>query len=301
MFISLRFAVDRLRWLFVALVVFGSLAGVQPSFAAQDSIAGLEWHTDYMVAYRQAKREKKMLLINFLGESRQDNQQKMEQAIGADASLQEKLRQLVLLRLSHESEIPIDGKKEKLLSQAAFQEMHGKPGISIIDLKHEAKPYYGNVVSAFPFATGKYYHWRADYLPCIVDLPAGTLTQRTMIWAVRVHPERPASTSGKCDPHLVAAATNHSQSQARTQRQGHQGWSGRYQQIVNTVSVSDAKEVVAESWPNQTMIDSCIDCVASWRHSSGHWGAVRARHRLFGYDIKRGRNGIWYGTGIFAN
>ena len=49
------------------------------------------------------------------------------------------------------------------------------------------------------------------------------------------------------------------------------------------------------------LIDSCIDCVASWRHSPGHWGAVRGRHRLFGYDIRRGRNGIWYGTGIFAN
>jgi hypothetical protein len=27
---------------------------------------------------------------------------------------------------------------------------------------------------------------------------------------------------------------------------------------------------------------------------------VRSRHPLFGYDIKRGRNGIWYATGIFG-
>jgi hypothetical protein len=49
------------------------------------------------------------------------------------------------------------------------------------------------------------------------------------------------------------------------------------------------------------MIDSCIDCVQSWRHSPGHWRGVAGRHRAFGYDIRRGRNGIWYGTGIFAN
>jgi hypothetical protein len=67
------------------------------------------------------------------------------------------------------------------------------------------------------------------------------------------------------------------------------------------VGVGSASEVVAESWPNQTMIDSCLDCVDSWRHSSGHWGAVRRQHRFFAYDIRRGRNGIWYGTGIFAD
>ena len=60
-------------------------------------------------------------------------------------------------------------------------------------------------------------------------------------------------------------------------------------------------EVVAESWPSQTMVDSCIDCVASWRHSEGHWRAVNGYHASYGYDIKRGGNGIWYGTGIFSN
>ena len=49
------------------------------------------------------------------------------------------------------------------------------------------------------------------------------------------------------------------------------------------------------------MLDSCLDCVDSWRHSSGHWQGVSGRHRAFGYDIRRGGNGIWYGTGIFAD
>jgi hypothetical protein len=61
-----------------------------------------------------------------------------------------------------------------------------------------------------------------------------------------------------------------------------------------------AQEIVAESWPNESLVEACIDCVDSWRQSPGHWGAVRANHPLFGYDIKRGRNGIWYATGIFG-
>ena len=62
-----------------------------------------------------------------------------------------------------------------------------------------------------------------------------------------------------------------------------------------------AQEVVAESWPNESLIDAAVDCVASWRQSPGHWGAVKRRQPLFGYDMRLGRNGIWYATGIFGN
>ncbi len=57
---------------------------------------------------------------------------------------------------------------------------------------------------------------------------------------------------------------------------------------------------MAESWPNEDLVEACVDCVHSWRQSPGHWSAVQDRHRMFGYDIKRGVNGIWYATGIFA-
>ena len=59
--------------------------------------------------------------------------------------------------------------------------------------------------------------------------------------------------------------------------------------------------MVAESWGGETLVDACIECVHSWRQSSGHWNAVRRHQPLFGYDIKRGANGIWYATGIFGN
>jgi hypothetical protein len=150
-----------------------------------------------------------------------------------------------------------------------------------------------------PYASGKFYRWRSDYLGVVLDLPPGTLTQRTMIWAVRTHPENPASTFGEDHPTLVSGATQHSSYQASIGVQGHHHFESRYGQL--TAAGNEVSEVVAESWPDQNMIDSCIDCVQSWRQSPGHWGAVVRRHRAFGYDIRRGRNGIWYGTGIFAD
>jgi len=264
------------------------------------AVAGLDWHTDYYAAYRDAHRDQKMLLVNFVG-GREADQQSVEQRIASDANLQTKLSEMVLVRLPVETTIDIEGKETRLLSHRSFAEMHGRAGIAILDLEHADRPYFGHVVSAFPYMDSKYYHWRSDYLPVIVSLPPGTLTQRSMVWAVRVHPEHPASTTGVLNPQLANAAASHSQHQANIQRQGHHNWDSRFHQVRSMVNVGQASEVVAESWPNQTMIDSCLDCVDSWRHSSGHWGAVRRQHRFFAYDIRRGRNGIWYGTGIFGN
>ena len=139
----------------------------------------------------------------------------------------------------------------------------------------------------------------------LMDLPPGSVTQRTMVFAVRIHPEKPASTLGEADPVLYDEAASHSQYQAQIRVQGHQQWESRFHRIISRLfgrgTPGTPCEVVAESWPNENLVDSCVDCVASWRQSSGHWSAVRAQHASYGYDIQRGSNGIWYATGIFSN
>jgi hypothetical protein len=264
-------------------------------------LGGLKWHTDYSAAYAEAKRGRKMLLVNFAPAGDNATQRDLESAIEKDRSLQKRLQSLVLVR------VPCDYKSKskkydgRLVDHSSFNFLSGRSGVAIIDLKHCDEPYYGKVVTALPLNRGKYYRWRNDQLKVALGLPPGTITQRTMIWAVRIHPENPASTTGRSNEVLESAATRHSEYQASTQVQGHQNFMARYHEVRAETDANDASEVVAESWPDQNMIDSCIDCVDSWRHSPGHWRAVRGRHRLFGYDIRRGRNGIWYGTGIFAN
>jgi hypothetical protein len=273
------------------------------------TVAGLEWHTNYARAYQAARRSKRMLLINFVPDQSTHfatteaarAQRGLEKKIVADGRLRQQLAEVVRARLPRDVKIQFEGKRTRLLSNAAFQHLEGQPGLAIIDLAHEGAAYYGRVVSAFPFRSGKYYRWRPEHLSVALSLPPGTITQRTMIWAVRIHPERPASTAGQKEPQLAQAAASHSQHQANLGVQGHHQWESRFHRIRSMVGAGAASEVVAESWPGENMIDSCIDCVDSWRHSSGHWRAVRRRHRLYGYDIRRGRNGIWYGTGIFAN
>lgn len=264
------------------------------------TVSGLEWRTDYNKAYQAAKRSKRMLLINLTSTSTNNVQSSVDNYIATNATVQKKLQNVERLRLPVDAEITVDGKPQRLLSFAAFSQLQNGPGFVLLDLKNEGANYYGHLVNVLPYSSGKYYHWQNNSLSVVLDLPPGTLTQRTMIWAVRTHPEAPQSTYGAHHPTLANGAASHSSYQANIGQQGHQNFGSRFHQLSGATGGA-VSEVVAESWPGQNMIDSCIDCVRSWRGSSGHWRGVSGRHRAFGYDIRRGGNGIWYGTGIFAD
>jgi hypothetical protein len=273
--------------------------------------ANPEWLNDYVDAMDRAKAEGKLMLIHFY---RSSDQRRKEAGQAADSvanierafstpEIGEKLGEFVLVKLPIDTTITVQRKPLKVLDHAAFSELHKGPGIAVIDFAHKNTEYFGYVVSVLPFTPGKYYRFQTSHLNALVNLPEGTLTQRSMILAVRIHPEHPASTAGAEDPVLLSEATGHSDYQAEVHVQGHQGWGSRFQRIIGKLlgrGISGAPvEVVAESWPNQDLMDSCVDCVASWRQSEGHWNAVKAQQASYGYDIREGTNGIWYATGIF--
>ncbi len=100
---------------------------------------------------------------------------------------------------------------------------------------------------------------------------------------------------------LVKEAESHSQHQARIRLQGHHQWNTRFHRINAKLPAGlTASEVCAESWAGENLVEAAVECVRCWRLSSGHWSAVRGRHRYYGYDMKRGENGVWYATGIFS-
>ena len=187
-----------------------------------------------------------------------------------------------------------------LVGDPGLVEMRRGPGVFVVD--HASGRYDGRIVSILPRTPGKYYRFSTAHVDELAGLPTGSLTQRSLILAVRIHPENPQSTQGFCDPTLCSEAAAHSEHQARIRRQGHHNWDARSQRIAGGIGgAGSASEVCAESWENQDLLDSCVDCVASWRQSSGHWNAVRSPQSAYGYDIRRGSNGIWYATGVFLS
>ena len=261
------------------------------------------WLTDYAQAVKTAKAEQKMLLILFHEPGENRPLQAFDEKTLTDEGVRQRLGNYVLARLSTDAraEIGKDEQREEIVvfKHPAFQFMEGRQGLTIIDYAHKGHEHFGHVVSAFPFPQGKYFTARKTSV--ILDLPPGTLTQRTLIYAVRMHPEAPQSTTGELSPVLALSAESHSRYQAEIQVQGHHNWDSRFHLINSQLPAGMAStEVCAESWPGEGLVEAAEDCVQSWRQSSGHWSQVSGRHRLFGYDMKRGRNGIWYATGIFG-
>jgi len=273
-----------------------TLSAAEPSVEPSQE---LSWHDNYAEAVRHAEVLGKTLLIHFYDTNDARADEAFRSQSLADDKVNKLLAKFVLLRLPLDATTTSGGKEVELLKHTSFAEMLGRPGIAMIDYSHAGTPYYGHVVSTFPFSKGHYYS--AARMRVVLDLPEGTLTQRTMIFAVRIHPESPHSTEGDLNPVLAKEAQSHSRYQAAILNQGHHRWNTRFTRINARLHGSGAQEVVAESWPGESLVEACVDCVHSWRQSPGHWGAVRGRHLSFGYDIKRGVNGIWYATGLFAN
>jgi hypothetical protein len=277
---------------------FSALPAAEP--VAEDTYPPeISWHTDYGWAMDVAKERGKMLLIFFYDPQNSAQSDRFEAETLGAPMVRRKLQDYVCARLPLQTKIIVDGDELTLLEHKALKEMLGKPGLAILDFRDPQDKNYGYVVSTFPLTRKLWYG--PKQMQAILDLPPGTLTQRTLIYAVRTHPDKPASTDGQIDPNLLKEAESQSQYQARIQLQGHHRWAARFPRINALLPRGlTAREVCAESWPGENLVEAAIECVRCWRLSSGHWSAVRARQGRYGYDMKRGRNGIWYATGIFG-
>lgn len=259
----------------------------------------IAWQSDYRAAMDEARTSRKLVLIWFYDPKWSSEDEKFAAAVLDKPEIIERaVAKCVSVKLPVTAKVLISGEETTLLGHDSFAEMLNKPGLAMIDQTDEKSPHYGQVVSVFPFA-GRYI--THGQLAVMLDLPAGTLTQRTLIWAVRTHPEAPASASTSVFPVLAAETEKHSFHQASITLQGHHNWESRFHSINSRLPDGlVSQEVCAESWPGQRLVEAAEECVHSWRQSSGHWDAVRRQHVYFSYDMKLGRNGTWYATGIFA-
>lgn len=276
-----------------------AMASERPSLPDPQQANAAPWRSDYAETLAAAEAEQKLALLWFVDERWSDGDTAFERVVlrepGIAARLSARFVAAKLLLATNSRE---GNETSKLLDHAAFAEMQGQPGFAILDMTDKTSPLHRRVVSILPFR-GAYP--APDKLAVLLDLPQGTLTQRTLIYAIRTHRERPASTAGEWSPLLAHETASHSTYQARIALQGHHQWESRFHAInAKLPGGLLAQEVCAESWPGQSLLDAAIECVDSWRQSPGHWEAVRTRPEFFGYDMQRGRNGVWYATGIFA-
>lgn len=259
----------------------------------------IKWEQGYGPSMDLAKKSGKLLCIYFFDDSSNmgiwPRWAELEQEEFPSIA-----SQFVFCRIPIDQKESVNGEKIALLKHDAFREMQESPGIAIVDCTDENLATFGEVISVFPQSPTR--NLSPSVMQKLFRLPTGTLTQRSLTLAVSLHPDLPKSVQGTWHGVLVAAAESHSQHQADLRRQGHHQWSQRFQDLMRQLGGElKPQEVCAESWPHQTLMDAAEECVSSWRHSPGHWQAVSSKQAAFAYDMKKGANGIWYATGIFAH
>ncbi len=301
----MRFTDSRRMVMFVSLLTVGFSMSISQlncnclAAAAGEPESSIRWQNDYARAMEAAQRQKKLLFVYFCDPQGQCDCNRFQSETLEDPLVCAKLIEYVCLQVPLDALIIMDGKKVVLIEQEAFKEMLGQPGIAIIDFRSDDPRLSGSVVSTFPLTRRLWY--TPEKMAVILDLPPGTLTQRTLIYAVRTHPDKPASTAGEPNSALFEEAQSHSQYQADIRLQGHHFWESRFPRITAKLQSLSAREVCAESWPGENLVEAAVECVRCWRLSDGHWSAVREFQPEFGYDMKRGTNGVWYATGIFGS
>ena len=269
--------------------------------ATSGRVADTVIHEDYVRAYEAADARGRMLMIACVEDLEGKAARKWKTWLADDQIRNLLGNRYELALLTTDSPVPSpDGEGSvPLLEHPGFAHLHGEPGIIMIDLTGRNESSYEKVVFLYPFE-GRYHATRENLIE-MLKLPLGTLTQRMLIFAVRVHEDDPRSADSEALPLLVNAAQSHAQYQADIQLQGHHHWERRFQELLAELPDDVMPyEVCAESWPGETLIEAAHECVHSWRQSSGHWQRVASKTRFYGYDMKRGSNGIWYGTGILA-
>lgn len=267
--------------------------------ADEQSKSPIAWRTDYHAGLDEAADRAQMALIWFYNPIDPVANERFESEVLTQEPIAARVNgRFTPIRLPLMAKVSSGGSEITLLEHPAFGELRQSPGLAIVDMSDAEGPFHRQVVSIYPFARGVI---SAEKLGVLLSLPRGSLTQRTLIFAVRTHPEFPASTTGHFSHLLSRESEKHAQHQASITLQGHHNWDSRFHAINAALPGSLlAKEVCAESWPGQPLVEAAEECVHSWRQSSGHWDAVRSPHLLFGYDMKRGTNGVWYAAGIFA-
>jgi hypothetical protein len=269
-----------------------------PLNASDEASSSITWHTDYHTGLEAAANERKLALVWFFDPAQTEANDRFEDEILSDPKIATLIAERCESIKLPTTTVSSAGEQVALLDHPAFSEMLRSPGLALIDMVEPDGPLHRQVVSVFPFTRGPI---SAEHLAILLDLPRGSLTQRTLIFAVRTHPESPASTTGHLSHVLARETESHSTHQANITLQGHHNWSSRFHAInAELPGGLAAREVCAESWPGQNLLEAAVDCVHSWRQSPGHWDAVSSPHILFAYDMKRGKNGIWYATGLFA-
>lgn len=258
----------------------------------------IEWIEDYGAAMKAADEGNKNLLIYFKDKASRVADHFEKETLETE-EVRKALEAYVLLRLPADYELHETGKDKPvpILRHPFFNEMMGAEGIAIVDFTTKG---HGRswLIGAFPFVrlpiegnyVGVNYDYLAHYRPfekaqflTLLGLPPGSLTERSLVFAVRIHPWNLPCTNGTPDATLLNASRNNNRAQCE-RGLGHHGF------CIGT-------EIAAPCY-SRYALKAALEAVGGWTGSPGHLSALRTRFSRYGMSLEQGRLG-YFATGNF--
>jgi len=234
----------------------------------QKIVGHRQWHQDYLAAYQQAIQDKQMLVMLFHDASNPDLSETRTSGFGAE-DLQPLLDKHVRVSLpinfvapSTEPNVPAT----RLLEHRSFRHLRGQAGVAIVDLTDAQGPNFGRVVSALPLPSDG--RFSPEVLETLLQLPNGSIGQRSILLAVRTGVTGDNFTSGEAHSQLHQLANRNARLMAQAEQAGSYDQASRVTAIRESFGdgIQIGELLFATDGPT-TVQEAAIQAVTKWMQS----------------------------------
>lgn len=269
-----------------------------PAKPPETQLAAVKWHEDYLSAYQEAITKKSRLLMLFRDRAEPDSVTTSTSGVGAP-ELQPLLEGFVRVVMPVNFVAPGGkaGESPKLLLEhRSFRHLGVRPGIAVVDLTDSTSPTFGRVVSAVHQPeNGKY---TPEILAEMLKLPAGSVSQRTLLLAVRTSVRNGGVSTLESSPLLNKLAGRNSRLMAYYGKSGSFEQENR-QQAVAAVYGEDVElqELVYAADSATSIQEASIQAVQSWLQVPENLDVLSGQIEALGVEMVQSPDSdSWYAT-----
>ena len=265
----------------------------------------LSWHRDYLTAYDEAAGSHSRLVMLFLGEG--GNAEPDSRGGLTSSDVEAVLGDVTRLHL------PVDfraaGTETPLLEHRSFRHLGGKPGVVIIELSDAKSPLFGQAVSAMPLPAGG--RFPAESLKRLLDLPTGSIGQRSLLFAIRGAMQSAESDSTSIDSPLFNVTPNGTLSDLANRNarfMAHFGRvelfeAGRRREILRRNFDNDVefRELTFGTTESVTIHEAASQAVRQWTRDEAEAAILNEPATAYGLDLFQSpETGHWFATLILV-
>jgi len=268
-------------------------------------VDSLKWHSDYIAAYVEASQEKRYLLMLF-----RDAVAGGEPLASIDdvfaPSMRPILEQFSRVELPLNAVMPSLADKNNdtqkkglpnlLLKHRSFRHLGTQPGIAVVDLTNRSSPNYARVVSVLPLPESS--QFQNDSLTLALNLPKGTISQRTLLFAIRSTVPDSSLSMREFNSTLVELAHRNSRYMANSGQAGSFDQETHRQRIEQEFGPqAELKQLVFATDSEATIHEAALQAVTSWIETSESFDVLDAPATAMGMDMFQNfESGRWFVT-----